>query len=307
VGQILQPGGILKLQLERTMAEHHILSLGAGVQSTALYLMFMRGEITPQIGCAIFADTQDEPAAVYRHLQWLRSLGGPEILVRTAGRLGDDLKSGRRVQGSGKARFTSIPSFTTADGGKTVGRTKRQCSKEYKTGVIERTIRREVMELGYRQRFPVKTAHVHQYLGISMDEAGRSVRIAKNFRENLKWSTPHFPLIEKGWTRADCLTWLASKVPHQTPRSSCVFCPNHKDAEWVMLREADPGGWRRAVEIDRALREPGVVVNRDMSQAMFLHRSCQPLDEVAFNTCPTPRELQMGTGFSHMCEGSCGV
>ena len=289
------------------MTEYHILSLGAGVQSTALYLMFMRGEILPRIDYAIFADTQDESQAVYRHLEWLKSLGGPEIVVRTAGCLSSDLESGRRSQGASNARFTAIPAFTTKDGGKTVGRTKRQCSKEYKTEVIERAIRREIVGLDYRQRFPIKTTHVHQYLGISLDEAGRSVRIAKNFRENTKWATPHFPLIEKGWTRADCLTYLADKVPHQTPRSSCVFCPNHKDAEWYMLKESDPEGWRKAVKVDHQLRDGVSVVNRDIHQVMFLHRSCQPLELVVLDTPPTPRERQASNGFSHMCEGNCGV
>jgi hypothetical protein len=288
------------------MTELHILSLGAGVQSTALYLMFMRGEILPQIDCAIFADTQDEPAAVYRHLEWLKSLGGPEIVVRTAGCLSSDLEYGRRPQGAGNARCAAIPAFTTKDGGKTVGRTKRQCSKEYKTEVIERTIRREIVGLEYRQRFPIKTTHVHQYLGISLDEAGRSLRIAKNFRENTKWATPHFPLIEKQWTRADCLTYLADKVPHQTPRSSCVFCPNHTDAEWYMLRESDPEGWAKAVKVDCQLRDGVSVVNRDMMQTMYLHRSCKSLELVEL-TPPTPRERQTGNGFSHMCEGNCGV
>ena len=48
------------------MSELHILNLGAGVQSTTLYLMFMRGDIKPQIDYAIFADTGEEPEAVYR-------------------------------------------------------------------------------------------------------------------------------------------------------------------------------------------------------------------------------------------------
>jgi hypothetical protein len=37
--------------------EYRVLNLGAGVQSTALYLMYVKGEIQPQIDCAIFADT----------------------------------------------------------------------------------------------------------------------------------------------------------------------------------------------------------------------------------------------------------
>jgi len=58
---------------------------------------------------AIFADTQDEPEAEYRHLEWLKSLKGPEILIRTAGRLGDDLVRGVNFTGE---RFASIPAFT---------------------------------------------------------------------------------------------------------------------------------------------------------------------------------------------------
>ncbi len=106
------------------MKEFHILNLGAGVQSTALYLMMflgmvIRGEIDgpawalliiaamsdetklfharlPRIDFAIFADTQDEPTSVYMHLVWLQSLGGPPILVRSAGKLSDDLMTGTR-------------------------------------------------------------------------------------------------------------------------------------------------------------------------------------------------------------------
>jgi len=47
------------------------LNLGAGVQSTTVYLMYLTGEIQPNIECAIFADTGEEPGAVYRHLEWM--------------------------------------------------------------------------------------------------------------------------------------------------------------------------------------------------------------------------------------------
>ena len=39
----------------------HIITLGAGVQSSTMALMAAHGEITPMPKCAIFADTQDEP------------------------------------------------------------------------------------------------------------------------------------------------------------------------------------------------------------------------------------------------------
>jgi 3'-phosphoadenosine 5'-phosphosulfate sulfotransferase (PAPS reductase)/FAD synthetase len=49
-----------------------VISLGAGVQSTALALMAANGEIGPMPDCAIFADTGWEPEAVYSHLARLR-------------------------------------------------------------------------------------------------------------------------------------------------------------------------------------------------------------------------------------------
>jgi len=48
----------------------NVLSLGAGVQSTALALLSIDGKLPP-IDCAIFADTGWEPAAVYQHLDRL--------------------------------------------------------------------------------------------------------------------------------------------------------------------------------------------------------------------------------------------
>lgn len=41
----------------------NVLSLGAGVQSSALALMASAGEIGPMPDFAVFADTQDEPAS----------------------------------------------------------------------------------------------------------------------------------------------------------------------------------------------------------------------------------------------------
>jgi hypothetical protein len=43
---------------------YHILNLGAGVQSTALFLMFVKGELDEKLDYAVFADTQGEPESV---------------------------------------------------------------------------------------------------------------------------------------------------------------------------------------------------------------------------------------------------
>jgi len=53
------------------MNKPHVISLGAGVQSSTMALMAAHGEIHPMPDCAVFADTQVEPQSVYRWLDWL--------------------------------------------------------------------------------------------------------------------------------------------------------------------------------------------------------------------------------------------
>jgi len=260
--------------------------------------MFLQGRLPIKLDCAIFADTQDEPAAVYRHLEWLQSLGGPPILVRTKGRLSDDLKKGENSSGQ---RFASIPAYTRSPSGND-GQTRRQCSREYKVEVIERTIRREIVGLKARQRIP-KDVLVTQYVGISLDEAGRFLRMQA--RRNL--GKMGAPLIEMFMSRRECKEWLAEfgHVPHEVPRSACVYCPFHTDEEWIKVKNV-PEDWELAVSLDNALRTPGVICNRNMDAEMFLHSSCKPLVQIEFN--PKPKDdRQMSMPFYRECLGVCGV
>jgi len=276
------------------MREYHILNLGAGVQSTTLYLMGMRGELEHDFDVAIFADPQDEPQSVYSHLDWLESLDGPQIIRATAGCLGDDLQSGRGET----LRFASIPAFTAMSEGDPLAIVRRQCTQDYKIDVITRTIRQDVVGVKPRQRMP-KDVHVHQYVGFSYDEPRRAARMRGRYVA-IPWASVHFPLIDEVMKRGDCLRWLDDYgVPHQTPRSACVFCPFHSNDEWrrVKSNEAD---WERACEIDDALRNEESVVNRGLDSKLYLHRSCRPLRDV--NLEDNQKSL-----FDMECEGGCGL
>jgi hypothetical protein len=286
-----------------THAEHHILNLGAGVQSTTLYLMYLRGEIAPQIDCAIFADTGEEPAGIYRHLDWMRSLNGPPIVTVSVGRLGEDLQHGRNSTGQ---RFASIPAFTAAREGHKIGIVRRQCTREYKIDPIERYVRREILGMERGQRVPAGTM-VYQSYGISMDEAGRSIRIRDRLADR-RWLTPVFPLLDRQLTRGDCYQWLQEfGVPHQVQKSACVFCPFKSNAEWRRLRDTDPEGWSRAVQIDTALRVPGNVVNRNLDQKLYVHASCVPLEKAVLGFDEDPRQYYLGLNWTAECAGMCGV
>ena len=77
-------------------------------------------------------------------------------------------------------------------------------------------------------------------------------------------------------------------------------------AEWLRIKR-NPADWAAAVEIDEALRQPGVVLNRKLTQKLYLHRSCEPLINITFNPRPTQREIQTNLNYSQECLGVCGV
>ena len=276
------------------MKEIHILSLGAGVQSTALYLMDLDGDLDVKFDYAIFADPGDEPEAVYKHLEWLQTLGGAELLVRSNGCLGDDILKGQNSTGQ---RFASVPAFTKgADGG--VGQLRRQCTFEYKIQVVEQTIRRDILGLKPRQRVP-KDVKIWQYVGFSMDEPGRAARARGRFNSR-GWTDVGFPLIDDCMTRRDCMNYLEKRVPHIVPRSACVYCPYKSNREWLELKRAGGADWQRALEIDKALRTKGTPLNKRLNYPAYLHRSCKPLEECKLD------EDQMNL-FDMECEGGCGL
>lgn len=266
---------------------YHVLSLGAGVQSTTLYLL----DWLPGYDAAIFADTGDEPEKVYGHLAWLESLGRVPILNRSLGvKLGDCVARGENSTGQ---KFIPIPAYTPDEAGR-VGLTRRQCTAEFKLKVVERSIRRDLLQLKPRQRFP-KGVRVVQYLGLSADEAGRAARVQRRYADH-PWASVRFPLIERGWSREDCRLYLADKVPHPVPRSACVFCPYKTSREWADLKANDAAGWARAVEIDHAMREH--------DPKLFLHAKCIPLDVIDFGAEPPATLSPMTT---NECMGMCGV
>ena len=273
-----------------TETEYHVLNLGAGVQSTVLYLMGMEGELEQPFDVAIFADPGDEGAAVYRHLEWLESLGGPPIIRSTAGCLGDDLING--------TTFAVIPAFTAVVEGENAGIGRRQCTRQYKIDVVRKAVREQVIGLKPRQRMP-KDVHVHNYFGFSFDEPGRAARM-RGRNAAIPWSSVHFPLIEEMMTRGDCLRWLDKfGVPHETPRSACVFCPYHSNRAWRRVK-ANPVDWERACEVDDALRRPEFIEKSNLRGKLYVHKSCRPLREANL-------EEDQKTMFDMECEGGCGL
>ena len=90
----------------------HVLSLGAGVQSSVLALMAAQEEITPMPDFAVFADTQAEPPHVYEWLKWLETKLPFPVHYVTKGNLTEEsLKVKIRKADGGERVNNLIPFF----------------------------------------------------------------------------------------------------------------------------------------------------------------------------------------------------
>lgn len=255
------------------------LSLGAGVQSTALVLLAAEGRI-PTFDCAIFADTGWEPRAVYAHLdrlerEVLRPAGIPLHRVSTGNIRADALDP--------NSRFATMPLFVkNKDGG--LGMARRQCTHEYKLKPIKRKIREL---LGYVHPTPVpRGVHAVQAIGISTDEIGRARDSGIGYLKSV------FPLLDLDMSRSDCERYLRSRGWGSVEKSACIGCPFHGNAQWRRIRDETPDEWADAVEFDRQIRRGSAratAQGSDLRGSMYLHRSRVPLDEAPIDRV-TPHE-----------------
>ena len=258
-----------------------LLSLGAGVQSTAVLLLACEGVI-PRFDVALFADTGWEPRAVYANLERLRAhaeMAGIPVRTVAAGNIRADALDP-------KHRFVSMPLHTlNPDGSR--GLARRQCTSEYKIIPLKKAAR-ELLGYPHPRRVP-RGVYAEQAIGISTDEIGRAKDSGLRFLRNV------FPLLELSFDRAMCREFLAERGFGDTVKSACLGCPFHGNAGWRLVRDHDPDGWREAVEFDRAIRHGyprATTQGQSLRGQYFLRRSCTPLDEVDLDT-PTKRKRHL--------------
>jgi 3'-phosphoadenosine 5'-phosphosulfate sulfotransferase (PAPS reductase)/FAD synthetase len=253
-----------------------VLSLGAGVQSTTLFLLAAEGRL-PRLDAAVFADTGWEPTAVYRHLERLERVvarpAGIPVIRTGGGNIRADALDPMH-------RFASMPLFVRNPDG-TVGMIRRQCTDEYKLKKIKREVR---ALLGYPTGRVPSGVFAEQWVGISRDEFTR----AKD--SGIRYAHNRHPLLELDWTRADCLRFLARRGWQSTPKSACIGCPFHSNAQWREMRDHQPEEWADAVAFDYAIRDGnvrGLTTGSPLLGKAYLHRSCLPLDRAPIDKVTT--------------------
>lgn len=277
------------------------LSLGAGVQSTALGLLAIDG-VLPKPDVAIFADTGWEPAAVYAQVDRIAAaLEGAGIAFHrvSQGNLRTDAVDPDH-------RYASIPYFVQSepgpcepcsatgrvpndevegaqkkcgrcrgsgwDDGKGMGR--RQCTSEYKLAPITRKVRELLGAKAPDFRRVPKGRVAEQWIGFSTDEVIRANR--RRDDQGVSYLRSRYPLLELGMSRTDCQKYLDSKGWGDTEKSACIGCPYHGNRQWRELRDGNPAEWADAVAFDEAIRKGGSR-GLPLDGEAFLHRSRLPL------------------------------
>ncbi|WP_078078836.1 hypothetical protein [Streptomyces niveus] len=246
----------------------------------------------PRVDYAIFADTGWEPKAVYDHLDRLeKEIAGPAgipIFRVSSGNIRNDALDPDH-------RFASMPLHILNKDGR-AGMTRRQCTGEYKIKPIKKKVR-ELLGYPYPTRIP-KGVFVEQWVGISTDEFHR----AKD--SDVKYMRNRHPLItDMNWSRSDCVRYLTSRGLADTPKSSCLGCPFHGNAQWRHIRNTSPSEWTDVVEFDAAIRQGNARATASGNQLLgqaFLHRSRVPLSDAPIDHVTAAewaaRQQQLGDG-----------
>ena len=286
-----------------------VLSLGAGVQSSTVFMMSCLGEL-PKLDGAIFADTGWEPASVYKYLDWLREQGErygiPVYQVKTTNIRKDAINA--MAGGDETKKFgISMPLHIIGQGGKK-GIVKRQCTTHYKIKPIHKFLREKFLGLKKGQRAP-KELSIRVWMGISSDEMLR-IKNPKHV-----WMSHYYPLCNMETfadgkfekydgsivPRGKCIEWFREKGYPTPPRSACIGCPYRSDAEWKKMKEEEPEAFQDAIQFDQALRAK---IQKRMYGHLYLHSSAKPLDEVDLESQEDKGQLDL---FQNDCEGMCGV
>lgn len=327
--------------MTRITEPKHIISLGAGVQSSTMALMAAHGEITPMPDCAIFADTQDESKSVYGWLNilesFIKSAPHPFPIHRvTKGKLSKSSLTPRISAKGVKYSKTSIPFYTLNHSTQFVCRNvdcreygvkysaplsisgaadricvecsaSRELVRDTSHGMIPNrgcTYDFKIMPIRKKQREIGEIKRGQKTVGV-ITWIGISLDEASRMKDSRDvWCENRWPLIEMRMTRNDCLQWMQSHGYPEPPRSSCVYCPFHSNTEWRRLKDQEPREFKKAVNFEKAIQKmKGSDGNFD--SVPFLHASRLPLDQVDFSTI-AERNGQINL-FENECEGVCGV
>jgi len=188
------------------------LNFGGGVNSVAI-MAAVEMKLLPRPDYVVFADTGGEKAETYNYMIYFKDVSPlPIITIQTP--------EGRLLDYCDKNNI--LPQ-----------RFMRWCTDRWKRRPLDR----------FRKAHGFKDGD-KIWIGIAKDEEGRAHRWRND-------TDVRFPLLELGWSRADCIKAI-KKVGWCVPaKSGCFFCPFAKLDEFAELKANHPDQWEFLVKLEK--------------------------------------------------------
>lgn len=194
------------------------LSMGAGVQTTALLLMNPK-----RYDYVIFADTGDEKKETYWYIEnYLKPFCEKNNVKWVTVRHKDGFSL---MQWCIKRKILPIKS-------------RRWCTSDFKVKPINRFLRK----IGATKKNPV-----HVDIGISLDESHRA-----NFsKKDVQYVIKEYPLLDQKITRSMCYEIIQKHGFPIPAKSGCDFCMFTKRKDMVKLMVKDPDRFKEIVDMEK--------------------------------------------------------
>lgn len=224
------------------MTPYVTVSFSGGKDSTAMLLHMM--EIGEHIDEVINVDTGMEYPAMYEHIAKVRRI------VEEHGIRYTELRAEHSFEWYMFEKEVPSKKWGTTYGYGWPGAYMRWCTKHLKTSVIEGYLKQVRAEHG--------KGNVIQCIGLATDET-------KRLERNNNQSPGHrHPLVEWGWTEADCIAYCKARgydwggLYDIFARVSCWCCPLARLDQLRKLRRHYPELWERLREMDARLHDQSV-------------------------------------------------
>lgn len=296
----------------RDMAKsYRVLSMGAGMQSSALFGYSLDNLIADRKGlprpypkvpvydAIIYIKMEDRQIVEEQSLYFKRLADkyGMRYEILRPEDTGKDLMEDY-LRDYGHKSVRSIPFWTLEevfnDEGNPVidpktgkqkakkGRMPRICTMDYKINLVMRYVKYNILGFKPRERLQDCDIKRHEmHIGFSYEEK-------KRVKENPHpLFVNHFPLVEMELERKDNYAYLRDRWGIETVASACLFCPYRTNYFFNYIKTEEPDNYKKVVKFDDMLRErkpytrPGVNFN----SKLYVSKSRKPIKELKCEEC----------------------
>jgi len=229
------------------------VAYGGGTNSTAMLAGMLERGLRPDL--ILFANTGCEKPHTYEHVgivnDWCARVGFPAIVTTVKGGRVETLEENCH-------RMNMLPSIAYGFKG---------CSHKFKREPQDRDVNRwPPAQLAWEAGLKVQ-----KFIGYDADEERRA-KIKNDAKYNY-----HYPLIEWGWGREECVAAIQRAGLPQPGKSACFFCPSSTRQEIDDLKREYPLLFQRALAMERNA-EPNLDTVAGLGRRFSWHEHAEDYD-----------------------------